>query len=403
MLKKRVLSFALAALCLAGVAVPASAAEVDCDGIYCFGTDDFSQEEEPLQGICITGLPQSSTGTVLLGSRVLRSGDILAADQVEQMTFQPLRTEKDVQAVVNYLPIYENRVGSAATMTISIRGKEDKAPVARDLDVQTYKNLPREGKLKVSDPEGSALVFTVTRQPKRGEVVVHGDGTFLYTPKKNKVGTDSFVYTATDTAGNVSREATVTIHLMKPNASQYTDTVGDTCRFEAEWLKNTGLFTGETVNGQSCFQPEKSVSRGEFLAMVVKMLELPMDKEVQDLQVVRSAPQWLRPYVAAALRSGLLDGVDFTTSADFAQSITGDEAALMLQNLLDLKTGTPVQSEAEETAATGEQLALACLAENGVALTRNQPMTRRELALAMYRVKELAQDAPGMQVIRKQK
>ena len=65
------------------------------------------------------------------------------------------------------------------------------------------------------------------------------DGSFIYTPKKNKVGVDSFTYTATDASGKVSREATVTIQILKPtDARQYTDTVGLDCRFEAEWLKN---------------------------------------------------------------------------------------------------------------------------------------------------------------------
>ena len=108
------------------------------------------------------------------------------------MTFMPLKTQEDLVAQVTYLPIYENRVATSATMVISIRGKEDKAPVAEDSLMETYKNLPNQGKLKVSDPEGGALVYTVTRQPRRGEVTVNADGTFLYTPKKNKVGVDSF-------------------------------------------------------------------------------------------------------------------------------------------------------------------------------------------------------------------
>ncbi len=401
MRKKRIFSFALALLCLMAAGVPVFAAEVDCDDVYCFGTGDFSQEEAALTGICITGLPQADMGTVMLGSRVLRPGDILATDQVAQMTFHPLRTEENAQAVVEYLPIYENRVAPQTTMTISIRGKEDKAPVARDQSFETYKNLPKEGKLKVSDPEGGSLTFTVIRHPKRGEVVVRNDGTFLYTPNKNKVGTDSFVFTATDSAGNVSREATVTIELMKPSAKAYTDTVGESCRFEAEWLKNTGLFTGETVNGESCFQPEKLVTRGEFLAMAVRLLALPVEDD-QTLSVAPNAPAWLRPYVAAALRSGLLDGVDFSQTGYFEGSITGCEAAGMMQNVLDLKVSAWTAPESGEEAVQPQQIALACLAENGIVLPGEQALTRREVAVMLYQVKELAPDAPGMQAIRTQ-
>ena len=188
----RVVSLVCTAFCLLGLMGGALAAEVDCDATYCFTAQDFSGEET-VRGICITQLPDPQTGTVMLGSRVLRTGDILTADQLVQMTFSPLRTEQDSAAVVTYLPIYDNRVEKATTMTISIRGKEDKAPVAEDMAVETYKNLPNEGKLKVSDPEGQALTYTLVRAPKRGEVTIQEDGSFTYTPKKNKVGVDSFV------------------------------------------------------------------------------------------------------------------------------------------------------------------------------------------------------------------
>ena len=108
------------------------------------------------------------------------------------------------------------------------------------------------------------MTFTVVRQPKRGSVTIGEDGSFTYTPKKNKVGIDSFTYTAADASGKVSREATVTITILKPTEStQYTDTTGKSCCFAAEWMKNTGIFTGECVAGSACFSPERTVTRGE--------------------------------------------------------------------------------------------------------------------------------------------
>ena len=173
-------------LCL--LAVPALAAETDADQVYCFTPEDFGSAEDPLVGICITDLPESSTGTVWLNSRVVRPGDILTADQVSQLTFSPVRTEQDATAQVTYLPIYDGRVAPSATMTLSIRGKEDKAPVAQDMTLETYKNLPLEEALKCQDPEGEALTFTVLRQPRRGTVELHADGSFTYTPNAIRWG-----------------------------------------------------------------------------------------------------------------------------------------------------------------------------------------------------------------------
>ena len=379
------------------------AAEVDCDSTYCFSAGDF-ETGEGLTGICITGLPDSSTGTVMLGSRVIRSGDILTAGQLEQLTFSPLKTKEDVEAQVTYLPIFANRVEPSAVMTISIRGKEDKAPVAEDSLLETYKNLPNQGKLKVRDPEEQAMTFTVTRQPRRGEVTVRADGSYTYTPKKNKVGVDSFTYTATDPAGNVSREATVTIQILKPtDAKQYTDTVGSEYRFAAEWMRNTGLFVGEKVSGQDCFYPEKNVSRGEFLTMVVDALDIPTEEAVYSA-IPSDTPQWLKPYLAAAIRSGLTAGLPESDSFDADAPITGAEAAVMIQNALDLAISqeTVATLSQDETVPAWAQLSLTALADHGLEVDAAATLNRGQTAQILYTMSTLAASAPGMYAIRMQ-
>lgn len=392
MFAKRILALALSCALLlpAGFAL---AAEVDCDSTYCFSGEEFGQA---LTGVCIIGLPASDAGTVLLGSRVVCSGDILTADQLSQLTFQPLRTQQDREATVTYLPIYENRVEQETALTISVRGKVDQAPVAEDSVLETYRNLPNQGQLKAHDPEGSVLSYTVTRQPKRGEVTIREDGTFRYTPKKNKIGTDSFTYTVTDMAGNVSRQATVTIQVLKPaEKTFYADTVGSDCRFAAEWLKNTGLFAGELVAGQVCFQPEKTVSRGEFVSMLVQTLGLHTEPEASATGFSDEVPTWLRPYLAAAQRAGLTAGWPNGSIFDAQAPITGEEAALMIQNALDL----PASVMAADLALT--DLALAVMAENGITLPAGDSLTRAAVAQTLYRVSRLMVSAPGMTVFRR--
>ena len=382
-----------AALILALLAVPVSAAEVDSDAVYCFGSGDFSEEE--LLGVCITGLPEEKLGTVLLGSRVIREGDILPGDQLDRLTFVPARRETDAQAQILYLPVFSQGVGTEAVLTISIRGKENQSPVTEDFAAETYKNLPLEGKLKVKDPENESMTFTLVRGPKRGQVEIREDGSFTYTPKKNKVGIDSFVYTATDASGKVSREATVTITIVKPtDSTQYTDTAGLSCRFAAEWMKNTGIFVGETLDGNPCFQPEKEVTRGEFLTMLVRTLDLPTETE-QDLGAWQEdAPVWLRPYLAAAVRSGLVAGLP-EQNFDQDAPITGAEAAVMIQNALALTADA--EAMAQENALDWAQQAMAILSSWGIPL-EDVPLTRSQAAQTLYEVSLLAREAPGMVV-----
>ena len=398
MKRMRIFSLILAGICLLGCGTTAFAAQVDCDAVYCFTQEDFGGET-PVQGICITGLPDVHAGTVMLGNRVLRTGDILTADQIAQMTFSPLRTESNLDAVV---PIYENRVEKATKMTISVLGKEDKSPVAHDSMVETYKNLPNEGKVNAQDPEGEALVYTLVRNPRRGTVELRQDGSFTYTPKKNKVGVDSFTFKVADPAGNVSREATVTVQILKPaDAKQYADTVGMDCRFAAEWMKNTGLFVGEKIGNQECFYPDKAVSRGEFLMMLADLLDMPMD--TQTSAIPEDTPNWLKPYLAAASRTGVIAGLP---DGDFTQTLTGAEMAQMIQNAMDLsasqETLETLSSDQETDVPAWAEVAVTVLADNGIAVSANDPVTRGELAQVLYKVNALAPTAAGVAVLRMQ-
>lgn len=386
----RLSAVALCFLCLAGTA---AAAQTDCDSVYCFSQEDFSAGEA-ITGICITALPDSRHGTLMLGSRLLQPGDILTAEQAAQMTFSPLLTELDQTAQLEYLPVFADHVAESTTMTISIRGKEDKAPIAEDSAAETYKNLPGTGKLKASDPEGQALTFTVTRQPKRGTVTIGEDGSFTYTPKKNKVGVDSFTYTAADPAGNVSREATVTVTILKPSDStQYTDTVGKDCRFAAEWMRHTGIFVGESLAQTPCFQPEKEVTRGEFVTMLVKTLDIPTDEYLTYTGYLDEIPTWLQPYLAAAMRAGLTGGLPEPEVFGANEVITEAEVAVLLTNALDLSASQETLAAENRDIPDWAQSAMSAAEESGFTLDAGASLTRENAALILYQASRLADSA----------
>ena len=396
--RRIIAAFAAVLLCCAAV-MPAAAIQVESDTVYCFSNADFSPEQT-LSGICITDLPDPQSGTVMLGARVLYPGDVLTAEQLGRVTFHSLAGEADREATVSYLPIYADRVEAVTTLSLEVMGRADEAPIAENSAMETYRNLPNEAMLKVSDPEGKPMTYTVTRTPKRGDVVIREDGSFIYTPRKNKVGTDSFTYTATDPAGNVSREATVTINVLKPSdAQQYTDTAGKSCRFAAEWMKNTGIFVGETFNGNGCFSPEKQVSRGDFLTMLVGALDIPTDQNVQSTGFSDECAPWLKPYLAAAMRSGLTAGWPEGNVFGADNGITGAEAAVMLQNALDLtaeQTGT-----SEEAVPAWAADALLTLASHGIRLEAEEVLTRGEAAEVIYQVSRLKYTAPGLLALRR--
>ena len=119
------------------------------------------------------------------------------------------------------------------------------------------------------------------------------------------------------------------------------------------------------------------------MTMLVKTLELPKE-ELSLTGYSDDIPQWMRPYVAAAVRSGLTAGLPDQETFGADIPITGAEAAVMAQNAMDLR--------AEEDQGVSEQVpvwaeyALRAMREVGLTLDADSPLTRAQAAELMYQV-----------------
>lgn len=82
--------------------------------------------------------------------------------------------------------------------------------------------------------------------------------------------------------------------------------------------------------------------------------------------------------------------------------VTGAEAAVALQNALDLPAGHEEMTYEEEVPAWAAT-SLAVMAENGVQLQADAPLTRGEVSGILYKVSRMAIGAPGTMVFYMQK
>ena len=378
---------------------PALAAdrEVLWDDVYCFSQADFSQEAG-LDGIMLTSVPDDSLGTLYLGSRALRSGDALTAEQLEELTFSPAGTLEG-DAVISCLALSPEGGTQEAELTLKIGSGKNDPPVAEDSEFTTYKNIPGQVPLTVSDPEGEPLTVTITQAPKRGAVAVSEDGTVTYTPKENKVGKDTFSYTVTDPAGNTSNEATVRIVIEKPSDKQtYSDLEGDEALLAATWLREEGIYQGEIISGELLFQPDETVTRGEFIAMCVALTGRDEDAEALSTGFADEAetPTWLSPYVSTALRCGYLTGLPSEEGLTLQASspITQAEAAKMVSALLSLPEENSQAVMALEDGIPTWAAGAASAVETANVFEVSDagaPLTRREAALLLHRTAQQAQ------------
>ena len=236
-------------------------------------------------------------------------------------------------------------VGSAAAVvveTISVTTETEAvnlAPIAENLELQTYRETSVGGTFRAVDPEGDLVTFHLLSEPGKGSVEIVG-AAFTYTPNPGKRGKDSFTYAAEDSRGNVSAEAKVTIRIDKQSGKTcYADLAGDPIAYAALRLAEEGVFVGERVGGSLCYSPELPVTRGEFLAMCAALTGMqPLEGITRtgfyddDCMAV-----WLKPYVSAALMCGVVQGSMGENGRIVFRSespITVAEAAVMLNNFL---------------------------------------------------------------------
>ena len=390
----------LALFVLAGsMTLPAAAQvrTVDPTAQFCFSQDDFTSAAA--DGIFLTSVPQETLATVHYGSRVLKAGDALPTEALGDLTLEA-KCVTAQEVTIGYCTLSDGVLSGVQELKLSILPKEDQPPTAEDGSLETYKNIAGSGTLSAADPEGKPLTYNLVKEPKRGSVELHEDGTFTYTPDKNKVGKDSFTYTVTDSGGNTSEEAKISIEIRKPtDKATYADMDGDPDAFYAMWLKEAGLFTGATVGGNLCFEPEKTVSRGEFLVMVMKLVDAQADETglTSGFSDEAATPVWLQPYIVSALGSGMISGVSSEDGVVFRPeaALSRAEAAVMLQNVLQLPapTAKTVFSETDAAAVPAWAAnATAALSAAGISLgdtAQADAITRREVAKLLYEVSNL--------------
>ncbi len=390
----------LALFVLAGsMTLPAAAQvrTVDPTAQFCFSQDDFTSAAA--DGIFLTSVPQETLATVRYGSRVLKAGDALPTEALGDLTLEA-KCVTAQEVTIGYCTLSDGVLSGVQELKLSILPKEDQPPTAEDGSLETYKNIAGSGTLSAADPEGKPLTYNLVKEPKRGSVELHEDGTFTYTPDKNKVGKDSFTYTVTDSGGNTSQEAKISIEIRKPtDKATYADMDGDPDAFYAMWLKEAGLFTGATVGGNLCFEPEKTVSRGEFLVMVMKLVDAQADETglTSGFSDEAATPVWLQPYIVSALGSGMISGVSSEDGVVFRPeaALSRAEAAVMLQNVLQLPapTAKTVFSETDAAAVPAWAAdATAALSAAGISLgdtAQADAITRREVAKLLYEVSNL--------------
>ncbi|WP_231638754.1 family 10 glycosylhydrolase [Paenibacillus sp. JCM 10914] len=133
-----------------------------------------------------------------------------------------------------------------------------------------------------------------------------------------------------------------------------------------EKLASIGVVEG---TGTGLFQPQKSVTRAEFLAMLVRAFHLSGVADLEFVDVNES--DWHYVVIAAAVEAGLAQGVG-GGKFEPNRPITREEMAIMSASALRLLTGIRVENENAALAKFKDSIRIASYAREAVALLAEQ-------------------------------
>ena len=263
------------------------------------------------------------------------------------------------------------------------------APVAENFEFETFRGVSFGGQLAAVDPEGDTLSFEITTQPVKGTIELGDDGSFVYTPAEDKKATDS--------EGNSSQEATVIIRLVKNKSVSYVDMNGSGSYRSAVKLAECGAFIGKQMGGEYYFEPEQTMSRGEFLNLCLNVTGADLLSGVVSTGFTDDGdiPDWQKACVASAVKCGVVKGrySDGGAYFDADSPISRAEAMVMLDRSLKLSdvsylsAGDAVPSWAAQAAANLTACNVISSFGSGSA-----PLTRAEAADMLAAAMELIEN-----------
>ena len=264
--------------------------------------------------VTVKSLPAVTAGELLLGSTRVAAGQTISGENLSYLVFSAA-DEDIVHASFTF-----TANGSAMPMLCNVYLLQEinytptvSVASGLSLNVSTYKGMAAHGRLAAHDPDGDALRFEIVSYPQNGTVSLTDaeDGTYVYMPKKDFVGTDSFTYVARDKYGNYSAAADVRLRVAVSGTSVvYADMENSRAHNAALALTEAGVMSGTQVGNQYYFDPDGGVSRVEFLVMAMHaagITDLP-DVDATVFYDDRDIPDSMRGYVAAAYEMKYISG-----------------------------------------------------------------------------------------------
>lgn len=349
----------------------------------------FCEEEfekllgEKLTYITVTSLPEGKGTLVYNGAEVIEGQSIPSA-MLGYLKFVP--AAGCLGASFNFTCDSAGFDKKELSCDIVFADGVNSPPVAENSTLTTVKGIARESMLSITEPNGDDFTINVITYPTDGFISIGADGSVVYSPNEGFSGNDSMVYTVTDRYGAVSEKATLSIRVGENKSGLYfADMQDDLNHIYAHKMCENNTMVYRRENGSYYFEPQKKVSRMEYLVMLMSVsghdngITAVADSVASDDGGLSSG---LKGYIAAAADKGLITLNDGKFSPE--AEITVGEAVCMAANALSLPGAKNPNDPVHAAVSAAVSAKLIETVDGSVDISA--VMTKADTALLLYRI-----------------
>ncbi len=274
---------------------------------YTFSKEDFvSCIGCSFDKIVIKTLPDN--GILKFGVDEVEKGAVISKSEIGALRFIPYESASEDAAFT--FNVHENSTDSDYTLRLCT--DRNSAPTAHPAEFETFRAVAVFNSLSGED-DAEGFSYHAVSAPENGTLTLRADGSFVYTPKTNFVGKDSFEFCIKDSHGALSDTQKVEIRVRRPWRNLcFSDMVNSPSHAAAIKLCASGI-EKITVNseGKPVFMGEDALSRAEFVLWVMKAqgISLPESGDIEEvfLDADSVSPEH-RAAVSYAIKLGYIKG-----------------------------------------------------------------------------------------------
>lgn len=286
----------------------------------------------------VLSLPPADSGTLICNSKPISAGDKISVLSINSLTYSP-KCADDAEFLIS-------TDGTTVTRCVIKQTDRTNTPPKSfsNETVATFTSIDTAvgGFLNGVDSDGDPVSFEIVSYPTRGilNVTDSSTGEFIFEPYEDVSGSDYFTYRIMDAYGKYSDTYTAKIEIAD-SAVQVFDDMSDSFYQAAAYdMVKSGIMGVNDSDSGKLFEPDKPVSRIDFLIMAMKTMGAGKADAVSDTLFADdnylSAEE--KGYLSAAYRLGIIKGSETENGLCFSpdREITGAEAAVILNSILGL-------------------------------------------------------------------